>query len=109
MQMMHRASAAGKITRLKELWDYINKEGPKYGYFPNSSKTILIVKGSENLPKANAIFGQTEVKITTEGERHLGAVIGSSDFKNTYVSTKVSGWIKNIEQLSIVAIKKNLM
>ena len=42
---------------------------------------LLIVKGLENLPCANSLFSQTGIKITTEGERHLGAVIGSERFK----------------------------
>jgi len=27
------AAAAGKVKRLREWWDLINTEGPKYGYF----------------------------------------------------------------------------
>ena len=29
---------------LKEWWDHIVKLGPDYGYFPNATKTWLIVK-----------------------------------------------------------------
>ena len=31
------ASGAGKINRLREWWDLINTEGPKYGYFTNAN------------------------------------------------------------------------
>ena len=40
--------------------------------------------------------------MTTEGERHLGAVIGSDEFRESYVKTKVSKWIEGVEQLSII-------
>ena len=38
------ASRAGKINRLREWWDPINKEGPKYGYFTDANKTWLVTK-----------------------------------------------------------------
>lgn len=33
------ASEGGKIKRLREWWDQLNAIGPKFGYFPNVSKT----------------------------------------------------------------------
>ena len=32
----------------------------------------------------------------------MGAVIGSHDFKETYVTNKVNKWIEDIEELSIL-------
>ena len=64
--------------------------GPKYGYFPQSSKTILIVK--ERF-KAKA----------TRGERHMGEVVGSERLKDEYVSNKVEKWVQDIEQFSNIA------
>ena len=37
-----------------------------------------------------------------EGERHLGAVIGSKEFKDQYVNNKVSGWVKDVHELSAI-------
>ena len=71
--------------------------------FPNAGKTILIVKGTENLPKARVLFGKTGVKISTEGERHLGAALGSDSFKDQYVSNKVDGWVSDIGELALIA------
>ena len=42
------------------------------------------------------VFGE-EVRITTEGPRHLGAVIGFQEHKDQYCSGKVQGWRENIE------------
>ena len=43
----------------------------------------------ESREQAEEIFRGTGVKISSEGERHMGAVIGSKAFKEIYVKTKV--------------------
>ena len=88
---------------MRKWWDILNVTGPKYGYYPKPSKTILIVKDPSNLQRAHEIFDQTGVKITTSGERHLGAVIGSPEFRDEYVSNKVAKWIQDVEQLAKIA------
>ena len=69
---------------MKKWWDTLCTMGPKYGYFPLASKTILIVKENQE-EKAKEVFGLTGITITTQGERHLGAVIGSDDYKVKFV------------------------
>ena len=75
----------------------------KYGYFPNPSKTILIVKDPQKLHYAKEIFEETGITIDTDGERHLGAVIGSPSFREKYVRKKVVKWVLDIEQLTSIA------
>ena len=60
---------------MKKWWDLLYNIGPKYGYHPKASKTILIVKNREFYDEAVKLFEATGVKITLTGERHLGAVI----------------------------------
>lgn len=43
------SSAVGKLRELRKWWDILNEAGPKFGYFPKPSKTILIIKNSEYL------------------------------------------------------------
>ena len=76
--------------------------GPKYGYHPLPSKTILIVK-EEHKPKALELFGNTQVQITTTGERHMGAVVGSEEFKKQYVEEKISNWVQDVKILAEIA------
>ena len=57
-------------------------------YMANVWKTHLIVK-KEHEVSAKEIFDGTGVLITTEGERHLGAAIGSRPFAEKYVNNKV--------------------
>ena len=73
-------TSAGTIMRLRNWWETLCRLGPKFGYFPEGSKSWLIVKG-KGVQKAQSVFKDTNIKITTEGQRHLGAVIGSETFK----------------------------
>ena len=68
------SSSGGELLEMRKWWDTLCVMGPKYGYFPLATKTILIVK-EEHKEKAMKIFDKTGVSITTEGERHtMGAV-----------------------------------
>ena len=96
------SSSAGEVKEMKKWWDTLCSKGPKYGYFPLASKTILIVKEA-HLSKAMETFGESGVTITTEGERHMGAVIGSEKYKEQYVANKIDKWIKDIEILAEIA------
>ena len=96
------SSSAGKLNEMKKWWDELCCSGPKYGYFPLPTKTILIVKETAEA-KAREIFEGSGVQITTQGERHMGAVIGSQQFKEEYVSRKVEKWVQDIEELSSIA------
>ena len=96
------SSGAGKLAVMRKWWDILNSSGPKYGYFPNAQKTTLIVKPAL-MDEAKKIFEDTGVTAKTEGDRHLGAAIGSPEFKEKFVSKKVNDWIKDVEQLTLIA------
>ena len=84
------------------MWDSMCKKGPKYGYFPLASNTILIVK-EEHREKAVETFGETEVTISTQVERYVGSVSGSQEFKHEYVRNKISKWVEDVETLIEIA------
>ena len=92
-------TGAGKISDLKTWWERISSHGPKLGYHPNASKSILLVK-PEGYDHAKKVFEGSEIVVTKEGERHLGAVIGTDRFKEQYVAGKVEEWVKEIKVLS---------
>ena len=77
-------SAGGKIESLREWWSRLIEVGPKYGYYPQPTKSWLIVK-QEQLVKARTVFEGTGVQITTKGEQHLGAVIEAEEYKEGYI------------------------
>ena len=55
------------------------------------------------LEQAKNVFKDNSINITTSGKRHLGAAIGSKDYKNIYIDEKVSEWCRNITKLSNIA------
>ena len=95
-------AGAGKITDLKKWWNSVTKHGPKIGYIPNAAKSVLIVK-PELYEHAIHAFSDSEVVITKEGQRHLGAVIGTQEFKKEFVNKKVAEWIQEVSILSEIA------
>ena len=97
-----RLCGGGKIVSLYNWYNHLSQEGKKYGYLVNGSKSWLIVKSDVLADEAKRVFGD-EVNITTEGQRHLGAVIGSLEFKDQYCREKVLGWKGELEALSEIA------
>ena len=51
-------------------------------------------------------FLETNVRITTEGRRYLGAAIGRNSFKEKFVQEKVHEWIEELLQLTEIARTK---
>ena len=95
-------TAAGKIIQLKNWWKTLRMLGPKFGYYPEASKSWLIVKEKAK-QRAFTVFKDTAIKITAEGQRHLGAAIGSSKYKCEYVQNKIDGLINEIKVLPMIA------
>ena len=97
------ATAASTSRQLRLWWNELVDMGPLFGYYPNASKTYLVVK-PEHEETAREAFADTDVNITTQGKRHLGAALGSKTFTEEYVSQKVQEWTRQILKLSEVAI-----
>ena len=70
-------AARNQLQAVKNWWEI----GSTYGYFTNPAKTGLIVKVSENLKRAQDLFGAAGVKVTSESYRHLVAIIGTTRFR----------------------------
>ena len=71
----------------------------KYGYYVNESKSWLITKSPDLLDKAREVFKESSIKYTIEGQRHLGAAIGSDEFREAYAREKVKNWCEEMENL----------
>jgi len=96
------ATAGGTLCGLFEWWTKIKSLGAAYGYYPNASKTWLIVK-PEFLGAANKVFRGTGVNVTADGRRHLGAALGCRSFTEQYMKEKMDHWLKSVHRLSGVA------
>lgn len=96
------AAAAGKLSNLHMWWDEISHLGASFGYHVNASKTWLVTK-PELLSEAEAIFGDTNVRITNEGRPHLGAPLGCPAYVNQFVTDKVRQWTDELKALSTIS------
>ena len=92
----------GKLEKLKLWWDSVERLGPDFGFFPNASKSVLIVK-PESFDLAKRIFEGTMVQVKDSGHRYLGAVLGSKQYEEQFVQGKVNEWIKEVCKLSDIA------
>ena len=95
-------SSGGTLKGLRRWWSVLESIGPKIGYYPKPTKSWLIVK-PEKLNLAKTIFNDTGINVTSEGKRHLGAVIGSLEYRDEYISDIVNSWVKQLIILSEIA------
>ena len=94
------ATGCDKFEALRAWFDELLLIGPIYGYYPKPSKCILLAK-PERVEDARKVFKGSGIDIKTEGAkdsgvdiitigtRHLGAAVGTTDFKQTYIKKKV--------------------
>ena len=97
-QIWYADDAANSLT----WWDRLIEIGPDYGYYPNASKTWLIVKEHKH-SEAVPVFEGTEIVITTVGKRHLGAAIGTRSFIEKYAEQKIAAWVHEMETITSLA------
>ena len=97
------ATGAGSLINLKRWWTLVTEEGRKFGYVVKPTKSWLILKDPRNLTTAETLFADAPLKITTEGKRHLGAALGTPEFKNSYIKDKVDEWCQRLKKLSGIA------
>jgi len=84
--------AVGSLAGVKKWWEYLQANGPDFGYCPKPAKTILLVKDSSLMQAAQKIFKDDGIKITDEGECILGSVTGTESFREQYIKNKVESW-----------------
>ena len=87
---------------IRQWWDRLVVYGPKYGYYPNPVKTVLITKNGQ-YNNAVRMFKDTDITVSDSGHRYLGGALGSDSFLETFAQAKISGWVSDIEQLSVFA------
>ena len=92
------AASGGYLRCLRKWWSLLVSVGPKFGYFPNAQKTLLLTK-PEKLAEAQEVFKDSAVNIT-EGKRYLGGALDTEAFSNTLSQTQVAQWIVEVECLA---------
>ena len=85
----------------KNWWLLLEEEGTKFDYNVNAKKSYLVVK-DQYKDKAKETVEDTNIKILTEGHRHLGSVIGKKQFSENYISSLITQWCEEITELSFI-------
>ena len=96
-------SGAGSLDDLIIWWKNVISEGKKFGYLVNEKKSWLILKDSGRLQESQRLFSNTGIKLTTDGQRHLGAAIVTSNFRAQYAAEKVMKWFSELHRLASFA------
>jgi hypothetical protein len=81
---------------------YAKKLGPRYGHFPNASKSLIVVK-EEDHEKAVNIFGSSGLIITTEGNHYNGAPIGNRIYYEQHINDIINTWSEEVKTLTSIA------
>ena len=95
-------SAGGSLSNIKKWWKALCNLGPKFGYDPEASKCWLIVK-PQLVNEAEKLFKNSKINITINEKRHLGAVIGSQEYKDEHVikkTYKIANELKNLCEIA---------
>ena len=93
--------AGGRLAILRTFWDLLLRTGPSFGYFPEPSKSVLVVKEAA-LEEAKRIFAGTGLKISS-GHENLGAALGSEELVKKFTEEKVADWVRQIELIAEIA------
>ena len=81
-------AGTGKIDVIRNWWNNILKNGPKFGFHPKPSKSWLIVK-PKSYERALQVFKGTGVNITTKGMIYLGSYLGNNSSKDEVIGEKI--------------------
>ena len=114
------SSAAGTVSSTHGWFRELHAKGPQYGYHLKISKCVAIVKAGhqaefERTFAAEIVAGlryvcsdddwvlnEDDGAIAEElaGARHLGAGVGSLEFRDAWIRRKVVRWVEDIEKLA---------
>lgn len=108
------ATGCDKLSKLSLWFELLKDLGPCYGYYINPEKCILVTK-PQYAAAAKLLFQSSGVEVcsdgakdagdeaTAEGARHLGAAVGSTTFRSSFVENKVRVWVQQVKDLAEVA------
>ena len=97
------ASAAGRLELIAEYFEELMRIGPTIGYFPEPTKSILIVR-SDTLPQARSFLQSRNLGFELKtGDRFLGGFLGETSTRDQWLKNKISDWVFGVQELARVA------
>ena len=81
----------------------LEKHGPTFAYFPEPSKSVLVVSET-NATKAKTFFREQGFKVRL-GSRYLGGYLGNEATKSTWLEERIEDWVAAVKELARIAEK----
>jgi hypothetical protein len=95
------AGASGKFIEIRRFFRKLEEIGPDFGYFPEPSKSILVVR-ERNFEAAKIAFSDLGFKVT-KGSRYLGGFIGEESALQEWILEKTKLWEDAVVDLASAA------
>ena len=73
----------------------LNTFGAEIVYFSKKIVTNYEARINSRYETAKGIFKGTNLNITNEIKRHLGAVVGTNEYRNEYMIMRANEWLRN--------------
>jgi hypothetical protein len=102
----NNAGAGAGFTDILAFFERLKEIGPRYGYYPEASKSILVVC-QHNLEAATEFFAPQQFGVTT-GEQYLCGYIGAQEDQDEWVVRKTTSWTAAVSKLVKVAVYAGL-
>ena len=95
------ADSAGDFDEIEAFFKDLAKIGPDFGYFPEPSKSVLIVR-SPNLLAVQVFFNEQHCRgfLITTGHRYLGGFIGELNKRDEWLSSRLLDFEHGIKELA---------
>ena len=95
-------AAVGDLQDLRQYWEHVSSLGPAYGYHPNATKSVVLVKPELEVT-ARQVFGDTALHVTAVGTMYLGAPVGTESFMEERVRILVQQRCSELQTCAQVA------
>ena len=92
-------SVAGQLDNISKFFTRLCTLGPNYGYFPEESKSILVVR-KKDAGLAEEFCKINKLNFTIEHRhRYLGGFVGEKCWETEWLQKKLNDWKEAIESI----------
>ena len=81
-------STAANFAEIRAQFEWLQHLGPNHGYFPESSKNILVV-APHHVEQAKVQFAGLNLQVETNS-RYLGSFIGNTTERNSSIAKNLN-------------------
>jgi hypothetical protein len=95
------AGARGTFKGIRAYFEKVQEQGPRQGYFPEPSMSILIMR-EHNKDAAGIAFHDLGFTIVS-ASRYLKGFIGEASNQQLWIQEKTEAWVDSIKEMAMVA------